>query len=458
MNITKLIVKKLFGRFDYEIDFSNKKLLIITAPNGYGKSTILKIIKSFVDSDYIYFINENFQSIEFTFDNNKKVFIQKIRNYEGTLFDDVFEEEDFDLKNNATSIEIYSDENKYIINAENYERKVERFERMLPVTRLDRDLWLDDRSNEVYSFNEMLNKFKESRLIQDSLELPHWLINITTQLKIEYISTNRLLSVDYIIPRRNRAENYNKLMVDVIAKEIKDEIDKEIKKQFNEGRKRETSFPTRLMEALEENEEIHDSEIKDLITQIQEYESKYLSLDIVPDTGSTKQLGTSKFVSSMDQSVSAGRIVLKTYLNDVIEKFKLLDDLAKKLTLFSKSINDLMSFKKLSISSEKGFVIKTYKSDPDKYNYIVPLSSLSSGEQHLLVLLGKLIFAQKNNGLILIDEPEISLHPEWQESFLDILSSIQTISNFEILIATHSPILIGDRWDDVIELRDQVVN
>ena len=32
------------------------------------------------------------------------------------------------------------------------------------------------------------------------------------------------------------------------------------------------------------------------------------------------------------------------------------------------------------------------------------------------------------------------------------------ISNFEILIATHSPILIGDRWDDVIELRDQVVN
>ena len=119
MNITKLIVKKLFGRFDYEIDFSNKKLLIITAPNGYGKSTILKIIKSFVDSDYIYFINENFQSIEFTFDNNKKVFIQKIRNYEGTLFDDFFEEEDFDLKNNATIIELYSDENKYIINAEN---------------------------------------------------------------------------------------------------------------------------------------------------------------------------------------------------------------------------------------------------------------------------------------------------------------------------------------------------
>lgn len=458
MKIKELVVKGLFGRFDYEINFLNKKLLIITAPNGYGKSTLLKIIKSFVDSDYIFFINENFESIEFTFDNNKKVFIKKVRYHEGGLFDDFFEEEDFDLKGNSTSIEIYSDDHKYIINAENYERKVERFERMLPVTRLNKDLWMDDRTSEVYSFNEMLNKFKDTRLVQDSLELPSWLINITTQLNIEYISTNRLLGMDYIIPKRNRAESHNKLMVDVIAGEIKDEIDKEIKKQFNEGRKRETSFPTRLMEALEENEEIHDIEIKDLITQIQIYESKYLSLDIVPDTGSTKQLGTSKFVSSMDQSVSAGRIVLKTYLNDVIEKFKLLDDLAKKLTLFSKSINDLMSFKKLSISSEKGFVIMTYKSDPDKYNYIVPLSSLSSGEQHLLVLIGKLIFSQKNSGLILIDEPEISLHPEWQESLLDILSSIQKISNFEILIATHSPILIGDRWDDVIELRDQVVS
>lgn len=457
MNIKKLNIENLFGRFDYEIDFSNKNLLIITAPNGYGKSTILKIIKSFVDSDYLYFIHENFKLINFTLNDNSVITIERNKYYESSLFSDTSDIEDFEFDDSRISITITYNNNKHIINVDSYEQNIERFERMLPVTRLDRDHWIDDRSNEVYSFNELINKFKDSRLIKESLELPQWLINITTQLIVEYISTNRL-STDFIPPRRARAENYNKLMVDIIAKEIKDEIDKEIKKQFNEGRKRETSFPTRLMTALEQNEQVNESDIKSLITQIQNYESKYLSLDIVPDTGSTKQLGTSKFVSKTDQSVSAGRIVLKTYLNDVIEKFKLLDDLAKKLTLFSKSINDLMSFKKLSISSEKGFVIKTYKSDPDKYNYIVPLSSLSSGEQHLLVLIGKLIFSQKNNGLILIDEPEISLHPEWQESLLDILSSIQKISNFEILIATHSPILIGDRWDDVIELRDQVVN
>lgn len=455
MNIEKLKIKKLFGRFDYEIDFSNKELLIITAPNGYGKSTILKIIKSFVDSDYIYFIRENFESIDFHLSNKTVITIEKNRYYSQSLFSDILELEKLDFDDSKLSITIICGDNRHVINSDSYERNIERFERMLPVTRLDRDHWIDDRTNEVYSFNELLNNFKDSRFVKESLELPQWLLNITTQLIIDYISTNRL-STEFIPPRRARTENYNKLMVDIIAKEIKDEIDKEIKKQFNEGRKRETSFPTRLMEALEENEQVQDGEIKNLITQIQDYESKYLSLDIVPDTGSTKQLGTSKFVSKSDQSVSAGRIVLKTYLNDVIEKFKLLDDLAKKLTLFSKSINDLMSFKKLSISSENGFVIKTYKSDPEKYNYIVPLSSLSSGEQHLLVLIGKLIFSRKNSGLILIDEPEISLHPEWQESLLDILSSIQKISNFEILVATHSPILIGNRWDDVIELRDQV--
>lgn len=455
MNIEKLKIKKLFGRFDYEIDFSNKELLIITAPNGYGKSTILKIIKSFVDSDYIYFIRENFESIDFHLSNKTVITIEKNRYFSQSNFSDILESEKLDFDDSKLSITIICSDNKHVINSDSYERNIERFERMLPVTRLDRDHWIDDRTNEVYSFNELLNNFKDSRFVKESLELPQWLLNITTQLIIDYISTNRL-STEFIPPRRARTENYNKLMVDIIAKEIKDEIDKEIKKQFNEGRKRETSFPTRLMEALEENEQVQDGEIKNLITQIQDYESKYLSLDIVPDTGSTKQLGTSKFVSKSDQSVSAGRIVLKTYLNDVIEKFKLLDDLAKKLTLFSKSINDLMSFKKLSISSENGFVIKTYKSDPGKYNFIVPLSSLSSGEQHLLVLIGKLIFSRKNSGLILIDEPEISLHPEWQESLLDILSSIQKISNFEILVATHSPILIGNRWDDVIELRDQV--
>ena len=51
--ITKLKITGLFDRFDYLININQRdsRLAILTAPNGYGKSTILKIIKSFTVFD-----------------------------------------------------------------------------------------------------------------------------------------------------------------------------------------------------------------------------------------------------------------------------------------------------------------------------------------------------------------------------------------------------------------------
>ena len=51
-------VSKLFGRFDYNLIFKNiadesKALTIITAPNGYGKSTILKLIDDLLRGNYL---------------------------------------------------------------------------------------------------------------------------------------------------------------------------------------------------------------------------------------------------------------------------------------------------------------------------------------------------------------------------------------------------------------------
>ncbi|MNR19906.1 hypothetical protein D3C85_1367230 [compost metagenome] len=82
------------------------------------------------------------------------------------------------------------------------------------------------------------------------------------------------------------------------------------------------------------------------------------------------------------------------------------------------------------------------------------MASLSSGEQHLIVILGKLVFKTEPGSLVLIDEPEISFHPEWQEKFLDILESIRQINGFTSVVATHSPMVIGHRWDDTVELAE----
>jgi ABC-type glutathione transport system ATPase component len=78
--------------------------------------------------------------------------------------------------------------------------------------------------------------------------------------------------------------------------------------------------------------------------------------------------------------------------------------------------------------------------------------SLSSGEQHKLVLTYELLFRVQRDALILIDEPELSLHVTWQHRFLDDLLRISEIATLDFLIATHAPQVIHKRTDLALEL------
>lgn len=73
--IQKIEIDGLFGRFNYKIDLKNnpKDISILTAPNGYGKTTILKIINAFASGDFYYFLRENFISIRFFLGDMKPV-------------------------------------------------------------------------------------------------------------------------------------------------------------------------------------------------------------------------------------------------------------------------------------------------------------------------------------------------------------------------------------------------
>lgn len=70
------------------------------------------------------------------------------------------------------------------------------------------------------------------------------------------------------------------------------------------------------------------------------------------------------------------------------------------------------------------------------------ITGLSSGEKQLFLRALSLKFLEVNNSIILIDEPEISLHPEWQRKIIDLYKSIG--NNNQLIIATHSPHVIGN--------------
>ena len=79
------------------------------------------------------------------------------------------------------------------------------------------------------------------------------------------------------------------------------------------------------------------------------------------------------------------------------------------------------------------------------------LEALSSGERQLIVMFSHLIFKNESNpsGVFIIDEPELSLHIDWQKDF--IRYAIEANPNTQLILATHSPdILIGNEKKSIL--------
>lgn len=81
---------------------------------------------------------------------------------------------------------------------------------------------------------------------------------------------------------------------------------------------------------------------------------------------------------------------------------------------------------------------------------------LSSGEKQLLVILLTVLVQDNKPSILLMDEPEISLHIEWQRKLIKYIRELNP--NVQIIIATHSPDIIMDGWlDKVFNLQDLIV-
>lgn len=88
---------------------------------------------------------------------------------------------------------------------------------------------------------------------------------------------------------------------------------------------------------------------------------------------------------------------------------------------------------------------------------LIPVTSLSSGEKHVLLQLYELIFEGRSGDIVLIDEPELSFHPAWLNVYVSVLEKIQDFKlgegrEMQIILATHAPLLIGGRWNETLDL------
>ncbi|NIY77829.1 AAA family ATPase [Thalassospira sp. HF15] len=132
-----------------------------------------------------------------------------------------------------------------------------------------------------------------------------------------------------------------------------------------------------------------------------------------------------------------------TKLSEQISDYnKKSDEIFEKTNRFLRAVNSFMkdSGKKIQFN-EVGELLFSQESKNKRWQ----LKSLSSGEIQLIVILTHLHFNPEveNANIFIIDEPELSLHVQWQEKFIDEIITAST--NIQFILATHSPSVILDR-------------
>ncbi|MDR0995041.1 MAG: AAA family ATPase [Tannerella sp.] len=86
---------------------------------------------------------------------------------------------------------------------------------------------------------------------------------------------------------------------------------------------------------------------------------------------------------------------------------------------------------------------------------MIPISRLSSGEKQLLLLLFTIFLMEEQSYIVLMDEPEISLHVGWQQQLIDVVRRLDP--NTQIILATHSPSIFGEGWGDRLTFTDDLM-
>ncbi len=148
-----------------------------------------------------------------------------------------------------------------------------------------------------------------------------------------------------------------------------------------------------------------------------------------------------------DNTISIKKYKLLKYISNIILSSENINEFQIEISSSGISFDDYSS----RLSESIPFLIQTglvrlqdvgvqTLSDSSLFSII----KASSGEQSVILSILGIASRIQDNSLICIDEPEICLHPQWQEKYIQIL--INTFSNFkncQFLIATHSPQIIS---------------
>jgi predicted ATP-dependent endonuclease of OLD family len=120
----------------------------------------------------------------------------------------------------------------------------------------------------------------------------------------------------------------------------------------------------------------------------------------------------------------------------------------------TKKFHDDLQVKKvknlLATIGSYDFDITTVSLDDNKFQFKIlsgdqetDFKNLSSGEKEVLNFIFILLALDLKDACVLIDEPEIHLHPQWQNKLIKLFQKLQEERNIQFIISTHSPVFVN---------------
>lgn len=163
-----------------------------------------------------------------------------------------------------------------------------------------------------------------------------------------------------------------------------------------------------------------------------------------------------EFFIKFDELTRNPIIEIKALFNNILKdkaiylkkNFQKIDSETK--NIFVNIVNEHLYGKVIEVNSDYGFYIHKLKSSEE-----IPLYALSSGEKNIIILFFCILFETKENSLLLIDEPEISLNVKWKITLLENIFKIIKDKSIRTIISTHSPQIVGDHLQQLTEFRTE---
>ncbi len=149
----------------------------------------------------------------------------------------------------------------------------------------------------------------------------------------------------------------------------------------------------------------------------------------------------------LNYQVNIGNRIISLLTSGNPDDQRLAAELTKPKKIFQDLIDELFAPTAKTIVRDRNEIF--FK----QYGETISPYLLSSGEKQLLVILLTTLVQENRHCVLFMDEPEISLHIEWQKRLITLIRTLNP--NVQIILCTHSPAIIMDGWIDAItEIED----